>query len=65
MIEPNVSIGLILIAKDAGLALEVGSLNRNAPGILVAFLSQFLLRRIGLKSVIVQPVLAGTMLSPN
>jgi len=45
--------------------LEVGSLNRNAPGILVAFLSQFLLRRIGLKSVIVQPVLAGTMLSPN
>jgi hypothetical protein len=41
VIEPSVSIGLISIAKDAGLPLEVGSLNRNAPGMLVAFLSQF------------------------
>lgn len=33
------STGLISNAKDAGLPLEAGSLNRNTPGILVAFLS--------------------------
>ena len=34
--------GLISIAKDAGLPLDAGSLNRNTPGILITFLSQFL-----------------------
>jgi hypothetical protein len=40
--EPDVPTGLISIAKDDGLPLVEGSLNRNTPGILVGFLSQFL-----------------------
>jgi hypothetical protein len=40
--EPVVTfIGLISIATDGGLFLNVGNFNRNAPGMLVGFFSQF------------------------
>jgi len=39
---PDVSTGLISIAMYAGLLLYSGSLIKNTPGILVAFLSQSL-----------------------